>query len=231
MNSENSAVKKTKKKRRNPFRYFFFDFVKVTGCWTAALWLRPKRLFESKKAKKHVRGRAVLIANHTGFTDPISVHLALWYRRMHSLATTELYEQKSRAWFFTRMHCIPVDRENFSMETYRACMETLAERKILCIFPEGAINFGDKSKVNSFKSGAVLMALKGKAPIVPVYIAPRKKWYDRTVTVIGEPIDVAALCGERPNLATIEQVTQDIHEKETKLMEIYQAWKTKKSSK
>ena len=228
MNSKNS-VKKQKKKHKNPFRYFLYDFCRVTNVIPAFCWLRPKRLYESRAARKRVRGAAVLIANHTGFSDPISVHLAMWYRRMHCLATSDLFASENRAWFFTKMHCIPVDRDNFSMETYRACMETLADRRILCIFPEGGINT-DRSKVNAFKSGSVLMALKGNAPIVPLYIAKREHWYERTVIVIGEPIDVNALCGGQPNIGTIDQVTQEIHEKEMKLMEVYKTWKAKKSS-
>ena len=230
MNSNDNSNAKTKRKHKNPFRYFFFDFVKVTGAISVLFWLRPKRLYESKRARKPVWKGGVVIANHTGITDPIALYCAYWYRRPHIIAMQEMFDKKIGAWFFSRMGCIPVDRNNFGMDTYRASQEVLADNKLLCLFPEGAIN-RDTQTVQSFKSGAALMALKGKTPIIPVYISPRKKWYDRTVIVIGEPIDIMKLCAEQGGLRAIDEATQAIHEKEVKLMEIYNTWKAKKSSK
>ena len=231
MNSNDKSNKKTKKrKHKNPFRFFFFDFVKWTGAPSALIWLRPKRLYESKAAKKHIRGKAVVVANHTDISDPLTLHCALWYRRPRIIAMKELFEKKISAFFFRNMLCIPVDRQNFNMDTYRTSVDVLAEDSILCIFPEGRINT-DGANIQSFKSGAVLMALKGGAPIVPVYIAPRKRWYSRSVTVVGEPIDPNKLTDGKPTIRAIEEITQIIHEKEIALMEIYNAWKTKKSSK
>ena len=230
MSSKDNSNKKTKRKRKNPFRFFFFDFVKVTGSLSALCWILPKRLYENKNARKPVRKGGVVIANHTGITDPIALYCAYWYRRPHIIAFKELFEKKIGNWFFRKMGCIPVDRDNFGMDTYRAAQAVLAENRLLCLFPEGAINH-DRQTIQSFKSGAALMALKGKAPILPVYIAPRKRWYNRTVMVIGEPIDIVKLYAEKGGLRGIDEVTQIVHEKEIKLMEIYNTWKTKKSSK
>ena len=193
-------------------------------------WIRPKLLYESKAAKKHVRSGAVVVANHTGFADPITLYCTFWYRRPHIIALKELFEKKLARWFFRNMLCIPVDRNNFNMETFRASLDVLSEGRLLCIFPEGAINHDPKT-VQSFKSGAVLMALKGGVPIVPVYIAPHTKWYHRYVTVIGEPININELTGGKPNLNAINEVSETIREKEIKLMEIYNSWNNKKSSK
>ena len=207
-----------------------FDFIKFTGAISALLWLRPKRLYESKAAKKHVRGKAVVVSNHTDISDPISLYCTFWYRRPHTLAMKEIFTKKISNWFFRSALCIPVDRENFNMDTYRACTDALLDNRMLVIFPEGAINHDDTT-VQSFKSGAVLIALKAKAPIVPVYLTPRRKWYNRSIIVVGEPIDIAKMCEGTPGVRVIDQVTQLIHEKDIKLMEVYNNWKSKKSSK
>lgn len=228
MNSKDKSTKKQKKnKRRNPFRFFLQDFIKITGAWTAAVWLRPKRLFESKKAKKHIRGGAVAIANHTGVTDPIALFFAFWYRRLHIMAMKELFTKKFGNWFFRKALCIPVDRANFNTQTFHEAVEVLNEGGVLAIFPEGEINH-DTSTVKAFKSGAVLMALRGHAPIVPVYIAPLTKWYSRAVMVIGEPIYPEEICGSTPSLNSIDEVSKILREKELALKEVYQKWKTKK---
>lgn len=230
MNSKDNSTKKTKKRKHRFFRHLAYGFVKYTGALSVLFWLRPKKLYESKAAKKHIRRGAVVVANHTGFSDPIALLCSLWYRRPYILALNNLFQNKAGKSFFENMRCIPVDRDNFNMETYRASMEVLSEGKVLGIFPEGAINVDTKT-VQSFKSGAVLMALKSGVPIVPIYIAPRKKWYDRSVTVTGEPIDIKALTEGKNGLRVIDEVTKIIHEKEIKLMEIYNTWKHRKSSK
>lgn len=230
MNSKDNAVKQKNKKKRKPFRYFLYDFIKVTGALGAAVWLRPKRLFASKKAKAHIRGGAVVIANHTSVRDPIAMYFALWYRRVSILAIKELFKSKLGNWFFRGAGCIPVDREAFSMDTFHEAVEVLSCGGIVGIFPEGRINH-DASTVEPFKSGAVLMAMRGRVPIVPVYIAPAKEWYRRTVMVIGEPIDPQEVCESATSLRAIDNVSQKLREKEIELKEIYESWKTKKSSK
>ena len=229
MNSKDNATKKEKnKKKRNPFRFFLFDFVKVTGALSVLIWLRPKFLFENKKAKKHIRGGAIAIGNHTHFTDPVSLYIAFWYRRVHLLAIEDLFERKIFNWFFTHVLCIPVKRNDFNIDAFHASMEVLEEGGVLGIFPEGSLNT-DKTHMKSFKSGAVLMAIKGRVPIVPVYIVPPKKWYNRVVLVMGEPIYPEELCGGVPNIKVIDEISQKLREREIKLKEIYNKWKTKKS--
>ena len=233
MNSKDNVTNQKKqknKKRRNPFRFFFFDFVKVTGALYASLWLRPKRLYESKKAKKHVRGGAIVIANHPSFIDPVAILFAFWYRRVHIMATQDMFRNKIGNWFFRRVLCIPVNKNDLSINTFRSAMEVLDDGGVLGIFPEGTVN-DDASTLKSFKSGVVLLALKGHAPIVPVYLVPPKKWYNRVVMVIGNPINLEEMYEGTPNLRIIEEVSVKLRDKEFELMEIYEKWKTRKSSK
>lgn len=218
---------KKNKRRRKPFRFFIFDFVKVTGAITALLWLRPKRLFENKKARKPVWGGAMAIANHTNVRDAIALYIALWYRRVHVVAMQEMFHTKWGNGFFRGALCIPVDRKNFNMQTFHSVSEVLEEGGVVGIFPEGQINSSGDAPLQAFKSGAVLMAIKARVPIVPVYIAPFGKWYKRSVIVVGEPIDVQALCGDKPSLRALDEVSQKLREKEIALMEIYQKWKKK----
>ena len=227
MNSKDSAEKKVKnKKRRNPFRYFLYDFIKITGAIGAYLWLRPKRIFVSKKAKKHIKGGAIAIANHTNVRDPIAMYFAFWYRRVHIMAMKEIFSTKLGNWFFSGAGCIPVDRHNLNMQTFRSSIEVLEDGKILGVFPEGQINW-EKGTVSPFKSGAALMAFKARVPIVPLYISHFTKWYKRTVIVIGEPIDPKELCEGTPSLHSLEELSNQLREKEMQLMEVYEKWKKK----
>ena len=108
-----------------------------------------------------------------------------------------------------------MDRQNFNLGSLRTISEALTEGCLVSIFPEGSIN--DSGALAAFKSGMVLMALQGKAPIVPVYLRPGKHFYNRLHIMIGEPIDIISRCGGRPSMPQIEEITADLHRKEEEL--------------
>ena len=68
-----------------------------------------------------------------------------------------------------------------------------------------------------FKTGVILMAAQAECPIVPVYIRRPLRWWQRLKICIGEPIDVIALCGGKPNLRQMEEISQTLKEKEERL--------------
>ncbi|MBR5428265.1 MAG: hypothetical protein IK118_07945, partial [Clostridia bacterium] len=80
-------------------RYLVYDFVKASAALPGMIWLRPRWRFESKAAKKFIRGGALLIANHSGFFDPVNVMFAVWYRRHHFVCSKEFFDSKARWWF------------------------------------------------------------------------------------------------------------------------------------
>lgn len=218
--------KQNKKEKKRPFRYFLFDFVKVTGALPTLLWFRPKYIYQSKAAKRKVKkGGALFVANHTGFTDPVVMHCAVWYRRLHFVATKNLFCTKMKNWFFTHMLCISIDKENFGVSSFKEIVRKLQTGHAVGIFPEGGIN-ADEHIVKAFKSGAVMMALQANAPIVPMYIVKREKWYRRTRVVIGEAVAV-----EREKMTTlkdIETFSQRLHDIEVELQTVYEERRKRK---
>lgn len=196
-------------------RYLVYDFVKVTAALPGLVWLRPKWIYESEKAKRRIRGGALVVSNHYGFSDPVEVMFAIWYRRHHFICGKEFFETRAR-WWFKSFLCIPIDRANVSFSSIRTITDELAAGSLVTIFPEGHIS-GESGDMEAFKPGMVLMALKGGAPIVPVYVKPRKRFFERARLVIGEPVDLAEICGPRPTMAEIESVARLVREREEKL--------------
>ena len=121
MNSKpkNNKTEKRKKAKLFSFRYFLFDFVKLTATLPTLIALRPRWHYENKEAHKKIRGAAMTVANHQSYLDPINMLLAIWYRRLHMVATEHLFASRLGNWFFRKMLCIPVDKENFNMQTFR----------------------------------------------------------------------------------------------------------------
>ena len=196
------------------FSNFIYDFVKVTAALPGLIWFRPKWVYENERARKRIRGGALLIANHYGFFDPIHLMMAVWYRRHRFICRKEFFESRA-AWLFRGFHCIPIDKENFSVDSFREITGQLSAGALVSMFPEGQV--ARQEGIAAFKSGMVLMAIKGGAPIVPVYLKPRKHFYSRQVLAIGEPVDVRALCGPRPGMAQIESAAELLHRKEEAL--------------
>lgn len=196
--------------------YLFFDIAKATAAIPGLIAFRPKLVYENDKAKKRVRGGALVVANHFGFFDPVYLQYSLWYRRMHFVCLKHFFDGRFR-WVFKAVHCIPVDRDRIEMETIREVTGCLKNGKVVAMFPEGHINVSPET-LDTFKSGAVLMALKGNSPIVPVYIRPRRNKLERLVLVIGEKFDVKENCSG--GIPAIEECSRLLRTKEEELQKI-----------
>ena len=216
MNSENKSKNKKKKRHGN----FLYDFVRITGGIPVLLYMRPKNLYP--QGNKDAKGKVLISANHTSFLDPISAHVAFLNRRLYILATKDLFETRLKDFFFKRAHCIKVDKDNFNMSSFHEVVERLNENCAVLIFPEGQVNREAENQLLAFKSGAVLMALRAKAPIQPIYIVNREKWYKRQVVVKGAPIDVSSMVGKIPTKADIDRITEYIRLKEIELKQYYE---------
>ena len=221
-----NSKKNSKNKKTPPFYNFCYDFVKVTGTVPVLLWLRPKvhRPYGTKTPK----GEILISANHRSLIDPVIVHTAFPSRRMHSLATKDLYDTKVKTIFFNQMHCIMVDKQNFTLSAFRDVVDRLQQGKMVVIFPEGGLNRGEENTILAFKSGAVLMAHKASVSILPLYIVHRTKWYQRQHIVIGKPYNVREDLGPMPTLEQLNTASEKLRQMELELREYYDSLPTKK---
>ena len=121
------------------------------------------------------------------------------------------------------MHCIKVDRENFSVAAVRDVIDRLSIGKAIAIFPEGKLNYDDDTPFLTFKSGAVMMAHRAGAPILPIYIVKRSSNLQRQRMVIGEPIDLRQILGETPSLDELSKASEIVRKKEIELKEYFES--------
>lgn len=211
-------MKEQKKAKLFSLKYLFVDFVRITGAIPTLLWYRPKVIYENKAARKKVRGGALLISNHNYFFDPIYVMLAFWYRRHHFICNQEFYHTKAR-WFLEHVLCIPIDIENTGLSTMKEINDHLMRGELVSMFPEGHINDGS-GEMRRFKSGMVLMAMRAKVPIIPVYVCEHKPFYRRLRVVVGEAVDIDKMFPNRPTMSQIEEITTELFRKESELKEL-----------
>ncbi len=212
--------KKSKKRRKGySFWTFCYDFIRFTGVIPMWIFFRLKIIRIGKRRK--FKG-AIMMANHVGLLDPIVLQFAFVPRRLWSLAMNELFSTPLKRFFFRCGLCIPVDRENVTIDMYHNISDVLGAGKILAMFPEGRINFDEKAEVKKFKGGVALFAILNRVPIIPAYIVKKTKWYQRQRLVIGEPIYLDEAFGTMPALNDIEKVSEYLHEKEEELASIYE---------
>ena len=208
----NAQKPKNKKAKLFSFRYLLVDFIRITGAIPTLLWYRPKVLYENEAAKKKIRGSVLLISNHNCFFDPIYIMLGVWYRRHRFICNKQFMGTKAGP-FLKLVRCIPIDIDNFSLGSLKEITSALNSGELVSMFPEGHINDGS-GEMRQFKSGMVLMAMRAKAPIIPVYVLSHEPRRSRLKMMIGEPIDITARFGDRPTLSQIEEITAELFEKE-----------------
>lgn len=197
---------------------FVQGFIKVTGAIPSLLWLRPKRIYASEKAREKIKGGALIIANHSDFVDPVYLMTVLWYRQHHFICSEEIMDSKAGG-FLRACGCIRIDRKNVTINTMRDITDRLKQGQVVSLFPQGRISVGEDEGAK-FKSGMTLMAIRSGAPIIPVYVKPRKSFFDRLKVVIGEKVSVTELYGERPTFAEIDAATRLLYEREKQLKEL-----------
>lgn len=164
-----------------------------------------------EKYRKKLVGGMMIAANHNGFFDPLILAAVFWYRRVYYLIGEAVMRDKLREVLLTGAGGIKVDRTVTDLQAVKKAVSYLKDGRPLVIFPQGGIV--PEGEVQQLKNGAALMALTGGVPILPVYIAPRRHWYNRQTVVIGEPFDPAALCSKKiPSTADFEKISQTLAE-------------------
>lgn len=176
-------------------------------CGAARLILGPRVRFEGCE-KIPREGAAVLIANHRHAFDPIVMAIAL-KRPVHFLSKKELSSGKLAKWFFSKLLCIPIDRNNMDRAALREAVAVLKDGGILGVFPEGTRSA--TGEMLPFKSGACYIASQAPCAIVPMALDGSERLlrpFSPPVKVrIGDSFPYEALAGERRK-ETLERMTQ-----------------------
>lgn len=84
--------------------------------------------------------------------------------------------------------------------------------------------------MNAFKSGMVMMAVKAKVPIVPVFLKKKEHWYSRLVIAIGEPIHIEDYAsGPVPTMEDINKISTALEEQTKELEKLAHKERKKKN--
>lgn len=156
-------------------------------------------------------GAAVICCNHVSISDPLWVVYAGRFPRVpRAMAKKELVDVPVLGKILARVGVFPVDRDNSDISAVKTSLRVLREGEKLLIFPEGTrIRRG---KVSRPHSGAVLFALRAKAPLIPVYVSRSRKFLRHMDVVFGQPY-LPQTAEAKPTTAELEAFSQELMDK------------------
>lgn len=126
-------------------------------------------------------GSLVIMANHVSFFDPPVVG-CIMNRPVHFMAKEELFSIPLLSWIIKKIGAFPVKRGKPDRTALKKSFKVLKNNEVLSIFPEGTRHKpGNPGKA---RSGAVIIPIKMKAPILPVGIKYKGM---RLFVSIGKP--------------------------------------------
>ena len=160
-------------------------------------------------------GPAIICANHSSFSDPFYMAFAVPPKyHLCLMAKRELFSFKPLGWILRGIGTFPVNRESAGdMEAMKNALKVLKAGKKLGIFPEGTRTSEDGAV--SPKAGAVRIAQKTGAPLVPMYIPRKKKFFRLNPIIVGEPVTVES--AKRLGHEEMEKIADELMDKIARL--------------
>ena len=126
------------------------------------------KVFQKDKLPKDDKGY-VIACTHTGWVDILWLGVAIYPTKIHYMAKIELFQNRLLKWLMEQLNAFPVDRENPGPSAIKIPRRLLRDGKVVGIFPSGTRT----SEEVPLKRGAVTIASRGKAPIIPAaYVGP-----------------------------------------------------------
>lgn len=181
-------------------------------------------------AKSLPDGPIIVISNHTSYADGLLLALACRRlgRSLRLLATAGVFKAPLIGSLTRKLGFIPVNRGAADASTaLDAAAEALAAGEAIGLYPEGRITRDPAKWPERSKTGAVRLALRTGAPIVPLAMEGAHRVVGssgvvggllrslvrrpKVTTRIGDPIDVAAMLGsDEPTPERIRLLADDV---------------------
>ncbi|MBE6984241.1 MAG: 1-acyl-sn-glycerol-3-phosphate acyltransferase [Ruminococcaceae bacterium] len=161
------------------------------------------------RGKENVpEGAAVVVCNHSAFTDPVWVQIAMKTKRLPlTMAKKELTKNKLFWAFCHKVGAFPVDRDGSDIQAIKTSLQCLRDDNKLLIFPEGTrVRHG---KTATAHNGAMMIACRAKVPILPVYLTAKKSIFSAIDVVIGAPY-MPLYEGAKPTSQELDRLTQQM---------------------
>ena len=147
--------------------------------------LKPFRFYGNRKVKD---GACIYISNHYSMLDPAYPAYTTW-EGIHFMAKTEVLKMPLIGFLFRKVKGIAVNRDGSDVRALLDCFKCLKNGEKICIYPEGTRNKTD-AELLPFRHGAAAIAIKAKAPIIPIMIYSKPRYFRMAHILVGDPIEL-----------------------------------------
>lgn len=172
-------------------------------------------------------GPIIICGNHMHVYDQCPVILST-KRIVHYMAKKEYFDGKFR-WFFDATGCISVDRSIKDENATNLALDVLRQDGAIGLFPEGTRNKTEEFLL-PFKFGAVSMAKKTNATIVPFGISGKYQRGGNLIVRFGQPFKVGDMSLEEANEKLYNEIKQLMEENIKKFNQKKNTKKTNKNT-
>ncbi len=117
-------------------------------------------------ARVPAHGPLIIVGNHVQLLEIPLLYARLQPRKMHGLVLAERWKNPALAWILNTVETIPLERGGINFRSINTAVDVLKAGEILAIMPEGTRSH--TGCLQAGHSGVVLLALKSKAPILPL---------------------------------------------------------------
>lgn len=206
--------------------YLLYEFLKILSKIAIGVFYHPVTVINREKV--NVPNPAILLSNHPNtLFDPLNIGIRI-KRQLYFLANSGMFASKFGNWFFSNVHCIPIQRKSDkhavnNKDSFKKASDFLTNGGLLYVAPEGESEV--VRRLRPLKSGTARIALSTEAQnnwelgllILPSGTTYQTPNYFRTASVVvgGDPIRVSdyRAAYEKDSFAAARQLTRDIRER------------------
>ncbi len=189
-------------------RTFVYTLARIVAC-IGSHSIFPVRYYGRENF--NLQGPYIAMSNHNSALDPLILAYPCKKYEFRFVGKKELTKNKFIGALLNKgLHMITVDRHNSDLAAMRLFMKTLRDGYVLGIFPEGTRHHEDL--MNEVETGAAVLALRAKVPILPVYIQSKPRLFRFNHVYIGKPMDISDLADQGFNTDTVEALCNRIRD-------------------
>lgn len=152
-------------------------------------------------------GGAIIASNHRSNWDPVVVAITT-PRKLTFMAKAELFKNKLIADVLKAIGAFPIKRGSGDVGAIKAAITILKNEDAMLIFPEGT-RVTDESKSEA-KPGAVMLAIRAKVPVVPVYTSGKYRWFSKVTVTFGKPVYYEEYYGEKLSVEQLQELSNEL---------------------
>ena len=152
-------------------------------------------------------GGGILAVNHRSNWDVVVAGVAA-PRKLRFMAKSELFDNKLLGKLISGLGAFPVHRGKGDIGAIKAALGKLKANHIVAMFPEG--KRVKEGEFESAKPGVVMLAIRGKVPVIPTYISGKYKWFGKITVHFGPPIYYDTYYDEKIVMEQLQQLSDEM---------------------